>query len=137
MRRANAIPSLIFLVILGAGLLFAYSLKAASNATAGLEIAVASLLLAVICASATKIASQWERSIVLRLGRFQSMRGPGLFFIIPIVDTIPYWIDIRVITSTFKAEKTLTKDTVPVDVDAVLFWKVLDPKKAALDVADY
>ena len=65
------------------------------------------------------------------------MRGPGIFFIIPIVDTVPYWIDIRVITSTFKAEKTLTKDTVPVDVDAVLFWKVLDPKKAALDVADY
>jgi len=63
--------------------------------------------------------------------------GPGLFFIIPVIDTIPYWIDIRVISSSFTAEKTLTKDTVPVDVDAVLFWKVLDPKKAALDVADY
>jgi len=65
------------------------------------------------------------------------MKGPGLFFIIPIVDTVPYWIDIRVITSSFKAEKTLTKDTVPVNVDAVLFWRVLDPQKAALDVADY
>ena len=63
--------------------------------------------------------------------------GPGLFFIIPIIETVPYWIDTRVITSSFKAEKTLTKDTVPVDVDAVLFWKVVDPKKAALDVADY
>jgi len=74
---------------------------------------------------------------VLRLGRFRSLEGPGLFFIIPIVETVPYWIDIRVITSSFKAEKTLTKDTVPVDVDAVLFWKVVEPMKAALDVADY
>ncbi len=74
---------------------------------------------------------------MLRLGKFQSLRGPGLFFIIPVLDTIPYWIDTRVITTSFKAEKTLTKDTVPVDVDAVLFWKVLDPQKAALEVADY
>jgi regulator of protease activity HflC (stomatin/prohibitin superfamily) len=73
----------------------------------------------------------------LRLGKFRALKGPGLFFIIPVIDAIPYWIDTRVITTGFKAEKTLTKDTVPVDVDAVLFWKVLDPKKAALDVADY
>jgi regulator of protease activity HflC (stomatin/prohibitin superfamily) len=71
------------------------------------------------------------------LGRFHGLRGPGLFFIIPVIDTVPYWIDTRVITSSFKAEKTLTKDTVPVDVDAVLFWKVIDPEKAALAVADY
>jgi regulator of protease activity HflC (stomatin/prohibitin superfamily) len=71
------------------------------------------------------------------LGRFRDLRGPGLFFIIPVIDTIAYWIDTRVITSSFKAEKTLTKDTVPVDVDAVLFWKVVDPQKAALAVADY
>jgi regulator of protease activity HflC (stomatin/prohibitin superfamily) len=74
---------------------------------------------------------------VLRLGKFQALRGPGVFGIIPIIDTIPYWIDTRVITSSFKAEKTLTRDTVPVDVDAVLFWKVVDPEKAALAVADY
>jgi regulator of protease activity HflC (stomatin/prohibitin superfamily) len=73
----------------------------------------------------------------LRLGKFRALRGPGLFGIIPIIDTLPFWIDTRVITSSFKAEKTLTKDTVPVDVDAVLFWKVLDPQKAALAVADY
>jgi len=75
--------------------------------------------------------------VVLRLGKFHSLRGPGLFFIIPIVDTVAYWIDLRVINTTFTAEKTLTKDTVPVDVDAVLFWKVLDAKKAALEIADY
>ena len=73
----------------------------------------------------------------MRLGKFHALKGRGLFFIVPIIDTIPYWIDTRVITTSFKAEKTLTKDTVPVDVDAVLFWKVLDPQKAALEVADY
>jgi regulator of protease activity HflC (stomatin/prohibitin superfamily) len=83
------------------------------------------------------VADQWERVVVLWLGRFHALQGPGLFFIIPIIDTVAYWIDTRVITSTFKAEKTLTRDTVPVDVDAVLFWKVVDAKKAALDVADY
>ena len=66
---------------------------------------------------------------MLRLGQFRTLRGPGLFGIIPIVDTIPYWIDTRVITTGFKAEKTLTKDTVPVDVDAVLFWQVVDPRR--------
>ncbi len=74
---------------------------------------------------------------MLRLGKFRALQGPGLFFIIPLIDTIPYWIDTRVLTSSFKAEKTLTKDTVPVDVDAVLFWKIVDPEKAALAVADY
>lgn len=137
MRSTNAIPSLIFVVIFGVGLSLAYSAYAAFDYSASLGIAAGSLVLAVIASSATKIANQWERTIVLRLGRFLSMKGPGLFFIIPIVDTVPYWIDIRVITSSFKAEKTLTKDTVPVDVDAVLFWRVLDPQKAALDVAEY
>ena len=87
--------------------------------------------------SAIQVADQWDRAVILRLGHFHSLKGPGLFFIIPVIDAIPYWIDTRVITTGFKAEKTLTKDTVPVDVDAVLFWKVVDPKKAALDVADY
>ena len=87
--------------------------------------------------SAIKVANEWERLVVLRLGKFLALKGPGLIFIIPIIDTIPYRIDTRVITASFQAEKTLTKDTVPVDVDAVLFWKVVDPQKAALDVADY
>jgi len=95
------------------------------------------LSLALVVSSAIQVADQWNRAVVLRLGKFRSLQGPGLFLIIPLIDTIPYWIDIRVLTSSFKAEKTLTKDTVPVDVDAVLFWKIVDPKKAALDVADY
>jgi regulator of protease activity HflC (stomatin/prohibitin superfamily) len=84
-----------------------------------------------------KVAAQWERVVVLRVGSFSALKGPGLFFMLPIIDTAPYWIDTRVLTTAFNAEKTLTKDTVPVDVDAVLFWKVIDPKTAALDVADY
>ena len=84
-----------------------------------------------------KIASQWEKAVVLRLGKFRHLAGPGVFWIIPIVDTIANWIDHRVMVTPFSAEKTLTKDTVPVDVDAVLFWLVWDAEKAALEVADY
>ena len=86
---------------------------------------------------ALKIASQWEKAVILRFGKFKGLRGPGLFWIIPIVDTIPQWIDHRVMVSPFSAEKTLTKDTVPVDVDAVLFWLVWDAEKAALEVENY
>ena len=86
---------------------------------------------------AMRVASQWEKAIILRLGRFHKLAGPGLFWIIPILDTIPAWIDHRVMVTPFTAEKTLTKDTVPVDVDAVLFWVVWDAEKAALEVKDY
>ena len=86
---------------------------------------------------ALRVASQWEKAIILRLGRFHKLAGPGLFWIIPIIDTIPSWIDHRVMVTPFAAEKTLTKDTVPVDVDAVLFWVVWDAEKAALEVKDY
>jgi regulator of protease activity HflC (stomatin/prohibitin superfamily) len=84
-----------------------------------------------------KVASQWEKAIVLRLGKFIGLRGPGLFWIVPLVDAIPAWVDHRVMVTPFAAEKTLTKDTVPVDVDAVLFWVVWDAEKAALEVEDY
>jgi len=86
---------------------------------------------------ALKIANQWEKAVVLRFGKFRGLRGPGLFWIAPVVDTIPIWIDHRVMVTPFNAEKTLTKDTVPVDVDAVLFWVVWDAQKAALEVKDY
>jgi len=86
---------------------------------------------------ALKIASQWEKAVVLRLGKFHGLKGPGMFWIIPIVDAASSWIDHRVIVTSFSAEKTLTKDTVPVDVDAVLFWVVWDAEKAALEVKDY
>ncbi len=86
---------------------------------------------------AIKIANQWEKAIVLRFGKFQRLAGPGMFAIVPIVDAIPSWIDQRVMVTPFAAQKTLTKDTVPVDVDAVLFWVVWDAQKAALEVENY
>lgn len=137
MRRSNSFASLIFIVILAVGWGIAYAVFKASAIAASIWIGIITLLVAIVVSSAIKVADQWERVVVLRLGKFRALKGPGLFLIIPIIDMIPYYIDTRVITATFKAEKTLTKDTVPVDVDAVLFWKVLDPKKAALDVADY
>jgi hypothetical protein len=84
-----------------------------------------------------KVASQWEKAVVLRMGKFKKLAGPGAFWIVPILDALPNWIDHRVMVTPFSAEKTLTKDTVPVDVDAVLFWVVWDAEKAALEVADY
>jgi regulator of protease activity HflC (stomatin/prohibitin superfamily) len=138
MRSFNAFASLIFIIILaiGCGIAFA-SYSAPADAGGATGIIIITFIIAILVASAIKVANQWEKAVVLRLGKFRVIQGPGLFFIIPIIDAIPYWIDIRVITTTFKTEKTLTKDTVPVDVDAVLFWKVIDSKKAALDVADY
>jgi regulator of protease activity HflC (stomatin/prohibitin superfamily) len=136
MRKPNPFASLVFVLLLGAGWFVSFLVFSLWD-VGGIALAVVSFLAASLVSSAIKVADQWDRAVILRLGRFQSLRGPGLFFILPILDTIPYWIDIRIIPTSFKAEKTLTKDTVPVDVDAVLFWQVVDPKKAALDVADY
>src|SRR5712672_733684 len=99
--------------------------------------AIIGVLLGLLLAQSPKIARQWERAVVLRLGKFIGLRGPGLFWIIPFVDNISSWIDQRVITTAFAAEETLTSDTVPVNVDAVLFWVVYDPEKAALEVQNY
>jgi len=90
-----------------------------------------------IAAAAPQIAQQWERAVVLRLGKYTGVRGPGLFWIVPGIDKVTSWIDQRIITTSFAAEQTLTADTVPVNVDAVLFWMVYDPEKAALEVQDY
>ena len=137
MRQNKSFALLAFIIIMGAGFALAHARwrGETGNEFVGIVLVTFALALAVSCA--IQVADQWDRAVVLRLGTFHSLRGPGLFFIIPVIDAIPYWIDTRVITSGFKAEKTLTKDTVPVDVDAVLFWKVVDPKKAALGVADY
>lgn len=87
--------------------------------------------------SSIKFADQWEKAVVLRLGKYRGLRGPGLFFVIPIVDRIPYHIDQRIRTTDFGAESCLTKDTVPVNVDAIAFWIVYDAERAALEVQHY
>src|SRR5580658_8573431 len=136
-NQNRSLTTLIFIVIVGVGAALAYAMHIIGADLGAAGTGFGALILALVAASAIRVADQWDRAVILRLGKFHSLRGPGLFFMIPVIDVIPYWIDTRVITTGFKAEKTLTKDTVPVDVDAVLFWKVLDPKKAALDVADY
>src|ERR1035438_6787528 len=137
MKQNRSFATLIAFVILAIGATMAYFRhEAGANSEAAVTLGAA-LVVALIVSCAIQVADQWDRAVILRLGHFHALKGPGLFFIIPVIDAIPYWIDTRVITTGFKAEKTLTKDTVPVDVDAVLFWKVVDPKKAALDVADY
>jgi regulator of protease activity HflC (stomatin/prohibitin superfamily) len=137
MRNSSSFSALIFCIILGVGALLAFAVYGTTDHLASILIGSAAFVAACFASITIKVANQWDKAVILRLGKFHTLAGPGLFFIIPVIDEIPYWIDTRVITATFKAEKTLTKDTVPVDVDAVLFWKVLDPKRAALDVADY
>lgn len=95
------------------------------------------LALGVYLAMAPRVATQWERAVVLRLGRFVGLRGPGLFWVIPLLDRVAVWVDVRVRTTGFAAERTLTRDTVPVNVDAVLFWQVADAERAALGLEDY
>jgi hypothetical protein len=136
MRASSGIQLVIWLITVLAGGLLALSVSAASR-PAGLVVLVATLLVASLTASAVRLTANWERAIVLRLGKFCGERGPGLFFIVPIMDSVPYVIDLRTITTIFKAELTMTRDTVPVDVDAVLFWRVVSPDKAALQVANY
>jgi regulator of protease activity HflC (stomatin/prohibitin superfamily) len=137
-RNVNGVALFIFLVLMGVS-----TLVAVVMATMGIhwgliltEILILNLI-GLYVLIAFKVADQWEKAIVLRLGRFIGLKGPGPFWIIPIVDTIPAWVDHRVMVTPFTAERTLTKDTVPVDVDAVLFWVVWDAEKAALEVEDY
>ena len=137
MRPTSSFAILVFILIIALGVALSFATYGISASFGGTWIIVVAVVVGAVVAFAIKVADQWNRAIVLRLGRFHAMRGPGLFLIVPVIDTIAYWIDIRVITTAFSAERTLTNDTVPVNVDAVLFWKVVDPMKAALDVADY
>jgi regulator of protease activity HflC (stomatin/prohibitin superfamily) len=118
-------------------LLLPIAIGGAASLVFGPAAIVVGVLLGLLATQSPKIARQWERAVVLRLGRYVGLRGPGLFWIIPFLDTVTSWIDQRVITTSFAAEETLTSDTVPVNVDAVLFWMVYDPEKAALEVQNY
>jgi regulator of protease activity HflC (stomatin/prohibitin superfamily) len=104
---------------------------------ANIQILALSILFSGLFASAIRIADQWERAVVLRMGKYKGLKGPGLFMIIPIIDSVSAYIDQRVRVNAFKAEQTLTKDTVPVNVDAVVYWTVWDVEKAALEVQEY
>ena len=136
-QHISAIAGTIFGMLMAITILGAVLMDSrVADAWIGLFVTVMALL-GIYILFALKVASQWEKAVVLRLGKFHALRGPGVFWIIPIIDAIPSWIDHRVMVTPFSAEKTLTKDTVPVDVDAVLFWVVWDAEKAALEVKDY
>jgi regulator of protease activity HflC (stomatin/prohibitin superfamily) len=107
------------------------------NATGNPAPLIVMALVGLVLMPAPRIAQQWERAVVLRFGRFIGLRGPGLFWVVPFMDRVSSWIDQRTITTSFAAEQTLTADTVPVNVDAVLFWMVHEAEKAALEVQDY
>jgi regulator of protease activity HflC (stomatin/prohibitin superfamily) len=126
----NIVSIFVFLACLIAGVL----VTAVTRSPLPVIVAV---LAGIIAMQSPKIARQWERGIILRLGRYHAMRGPGLFWVLPFFDAVSAWIDQRTITTAFAAEQTLTLDTVPVNVDAVLFWMVHDPMKAALEVQSY
>src|SRR4051794_35477238 len=128
--RLNVVAVAILIAAIAAGSL-------ALRATGNPVLFILFLLAGLVLMQSPRIAQQWERAVVLRLGRFVGLQGPGLFWIVPFVDRVSTWIDQRTITTSFAAEQTLTSDTVPVNVDAVLFWMVHDAEKAALEVQDY
>jgi regulator of protease activity HflC (stomatin/prohibitin superfamily) len=128
--RLNVVAVFILIVTLLVGIIT----TASTQNPAWLIIAI---VVGLFLAQSPKIAKQWERAVVLRLGKYTGLHGPGLFWITPFVETVSIYIDQRVVTTSFAAEETLTSDTVPVNVDAVLFWMVHDSEKAALEVQDY
>lgn len=127
----NPISTTVFLILLVISIAL-YSL----NIFGGLILFLC-ILASALLASSIHIADQWDRAVVLRMGKYQGLKGPGPFMIIPIIDSVSTYIDQRVRVSAFKAEQTLTKDTVPVNVDAVVYWTVWDVEKAALEVQQY
>lgn len=137
-QHITPIAAMLFGVFIVVGVIGRAMMQTYSISDSWLSLWVAAnTLIAIYILFALKVASQWKKAVVLRLGKFHGLYGPGLFWMVPLMDTIPSWIDHRVMVTPFAAEKTLTKDTVPVDVDAVLFWMVWDAEKAALEVEDY
>jgi regulator of protease activity HflC (stomatin/prohibitin superfamily) len=128
--RMNFLSVLIALGFIGLGALSFLSLDSVLGLVVGTGVGF-------LAAMSPQVAKQWERAVVLRMGRYRGLRGPGLFWMVPLVDSVSAWVDQRVITSPFAAEETLTSDTVPVNVDAVLFWAAHDPEQAALEVQNY
>lgn len=126
----NPISAVIFIIFVGGAVL-----SFMARMPMGLTIVLA--LIGIFLGYSVKMAQQWEKAVILRLGKLQSVKGPGLFILVPIVDQVAMWIDQRIRTTEFGAEQALTRDTVPVNVDAIIFWMVHDPQRAALEIADY
>ena len=135
-RPASVLSTLVLLCGLLVGWLsFRYAPQGAT--WAGYALAAVILIVAVLIPQSLMMANQWERAIVLRFGRLVAIRGPGLFVIVPVIDRVASWIDQRIQTTEFNAEQALSRDTVPVNIDAVAFWQIHDPERAALEITDY
>ena len=129
------ILSILFFAIAGGA---AYWATISAGRMDGLYVVtVLFILLGLLMPLSLQMANQWERAVVLRLGRLRGIRGPGIFFIVPFIDAVTVWIDQRIQTTEFNAEQALTRDTVPTNIDAILFWQVHDPERAALEITDY
>ncbi|HEY4030385.1 MAG TPA: slipin family protein [Caulobacteraceae bacterium] len=136
-RRGANSPAMVITVLLLAAAAFVFVHNAHNPVPAGFISAGLLVLAAIMVSKGLLMARQWERAIVLRLGKLKGVHGPGLFLIIPFVDEVSVWVDQRIQTTEFNAEQALSKDTVPVDVDAVIFWQIHDPERAALEITDY
>ncbi|HEY3681340.1 MAG TPA: slipin family protein [Bradyrhizobium sp.] len=135
-RGTNRFAIFLAVVVLALAALagwWAYS----ANSRAGYVAAVVLVIVAFLIPQAIRVADQWERAVVLRLGKLSAIRGPGIFFIVPFIDEIASWLDQRIQTTEINAEKALSKDTVPVNIDAVIFWQIHDPERAALEITNY
>jgi regulator of protease activity HflC (stomatin/prohibitin superfamily) len=126
----NPVSAVIFIIFVGGAVL-------SFVAQLPLALTIVLALIGVFLGYSVKMAQQWERAVILRLGKLQAIKGPGLFILVPIIDQVAMWIDQRIRTTEFGAEQALTRDTVPVNVDAIIFWMVHDPERAALEIADY
>src|SRR6476620_811641 len=135
-KGANRPAIVLAVVILAVAVLLAwfgdYTVSRSSYWIAG-SLAV----LAFLVPQSIMVADQWERAVVLRLGKLSAIRGPGLFVIVPFIDYVASWLDQRIQTTEINAEKALSKDTVPVNIDAIIFWQIHDPERAALEIANY
>jgi regulator of protease activity HflC (stomatin/prohibitin superfamily) len=125
--------AVVVLAVAVAAAWFAYE----ANSRGGYVLAAALTIVAFLIPQAIMVADQWERAVVLRLGKLSAIRGPGLFIIVPFIDDVASWLDQRIQTTEINAEKALSKDTVPVNIDAVIFWQIHDPQRAALEITDY
>jgi regulator of protease activity HflC (stomatin/prohibitin superfamily) len=134
-KKVNSVAVTVFYVLIAVDALICFFLYPAWISQ--IIVAIIGLLVASFITASIKIADQWEKGVVLRMGKFIGLRGPGLFFIVPIIDRVDNYIDQRLRATDVRAEQTLTKDTVPVTVDAIVFWTVWDVEKAALEVQTY
>jgi regulator of protease activity HflC (stomatin/prohibitin superfamily) len=130
-------PAIVLATLFGAAAVLCVWLGQDRGASGFYWLAGILAVIALLIPQSLMIADQWERAIVLRLGKLNSIRGPGLFAIVPFIDSVASWIDQRIQTTEINAEQALSKDTVPVNIDAVVFWQIHDPERAALEIANY